>query len=61
MHTVLHAPQFDVSLVVSTQDAPQVVFPPHSVVHLPPWQTCPAAHALPHAPQFLGSEVWSIH
>ncbi len=61
MHTVPQAPQFEVSLVVSTQDAPQVVFAPQSVVHFPPWQTCPAPHALPHAPQFLGSEVWSTH
>jgi len=39
MHTTPQAPQFDVSLVVSTQDAPQVVLLPQSVVHFPPWQT----------------------
>jgi hypothetical protein len=61
MHTVPQAPQFEVSLVVSTHDAPQVVFTPHSAVHLPPSQTCPAPQALPHAPQLLGSDVWSMH
>jgi hypothetical protein len=39
MHTMPHAPQFEVSLVVSTHEAPQVVLAPHSVVHFPPWQT----------------------
>jgi hypothetical protein len=65
MHTTPQAPQFDVSLVVSTQDAPQVVSLPQAVVHFPPSQTWPAPQALPHTPQFLGSEAssthWSVH
>ncbi len=61
MHTVPHAPQWLVSLAVSTQEAPQVVFAPHSVVHLPASQTWFAPQALPHVPQFFSSEDSFTH
>jgi hypothetical protein len=54
-------PQFDVSLVVSTQAAPHVVLSPQATAHAPFWQTWLAAQALPHAPQFCGSELWLTH
>jgi hypothetical protein len=54
-------PQLDVSLVLSTQDAPHVVWVPQSVVHLPAWQTLPAAHTVPQPPQWFSSELSSTH
>lgn len=52
--TVLHAPQFDTSVMMSTHDrpAPQTIWPAGQLVlHVPDEQTSVAAHALPHAPQ----------
>jgi len=57
MHALPHAPQLAVSLVVSTQAAPQVVLSPQAGAQAPFWQTRPAAQALPHPPQFWGSEL----
>jgi len=54
-------PQLDVSLVVSTQAAPQVVLLPQAEVQVPPSHTSLGAHVLPHAPQFLGSEPRLTH
>jgi hypothetical protein len=59
MHTMLHAPQLDVSEPVSTHDAPHVVLLPQSAMHTPLWQTEPLAHTVPHAPQCAESEVSS--
>jgi hypothetical protein len=61
MHTAPQAPQFDVSLLVSTQEVPHWVFGPQSVMHTPPWQTEPAPQATPHAPQFAASALSSTH
>ena len=54
-----HAPQLEVSLVVSTHDAPQAVLLPQSVLQVPPWQNLPGPHIVPHAPQFFESELKS--
>jgi hypothetical protein len=60
-HAIPHEPQLAASFVVSTQDAPQLVFMPQLAEHTPERQTVPAGHATPHAPQFLGSELSSTH
>ena len=39
----------------------QLVNAPHVVVQVPALQTCPAAHALPHAPQLATSTLVSLH
>jgi hypothetical protein len=54
-HAAAQAPQFRLSVCVSTQAAPQSVRPPQSVVHAPLLHTSPLAHVLPHMPQFCGS------
>jgi hypothetical protein len=54
-------PQLEVSLVVSTQDAPHVVLVLQLVVHAPPWHTLPAEQTVPHAPQWFSSELSSTH
>jgi hypothetical protein len=61
MHTAPQAPQLEVSPLVSTHEAPQVVLPPQSAVHAPLWQTEPFGQALPHAPQLPESDVSSTH
>ena len=55
------APQFEVSLPVSTQEAPHFVLPPQAIMHAPPWQTMLAAQAFAQAPQFAESELSSTH
>lgn len=57
MHTLPQAPQLEVSLLMSTQAAPQVVLAPQASVHAEASQTCPAPQTFPHAPQFFGSEL----
>src|SRR4029079_11589237 len=55
-HAVAHAPQCDGSLVISTQEPPQVVRPAlHAASQVPTLHTVTAPQALVHAPQFLGS------
>jgi hypothetical protein len=59
-HCVLQPLQLRLSLVRSTQAPLQFVsvWPasvPHVVTHEPLLQTCPAAQAMPHPPQFAGS------
>jgi hypothetical protein len=61
MHITPHAPQFEVSPLVSTQDVPHWVFGPQSAMHMPPWQTEPGPHARAHPPQFAASELSSTH
>jgi hypothetical protein len=56
MQILPHAPQFEVSLLVSAQAAPQVVLLPQAEVQAPLSQTCPVPQALPHAPQLIGSD-----
>ena len=53
-HAVVQLPQWAASLATHallqlSRPAPQL--------HVPFWQSWPAAHALPHAPQFCGSVV----
>jgi hypothetical protein len=55
------APQFEVSLLVSTQAAPQVVLVPQAEVQAPFSHTCSVLQSLPHAPQFFGSDFWLTH
>ena len=45
LQTLSHLPQFLASLFTSTQDPSHEVFAPHSLVHLPAWQTSVAAQA----------------
>jgi hypothetical protein len=59
MHTLPQPPQLDVSLVVSTHAAPQVVLLPQADAHVPFSQTWVWAQTFPQAPQFFGSEPWS--
>jgi hypothetical protein len=48
--------------MVSTQAPPHAVSAPaHIAVQTPALQTCPAAHALPQAPQFVASVVTLTH
>jgi hypothetical protein len=55
-HGSSQAPQWLMSLSVSTQDPEQSVRPvPQVSVHAPEEQTCPLAHALPQDPQLAGS------
>jgi hypothetical protein len=50
------------SLLSSTHACPQSwALPAHAVVQCPVEQTWPAAHALPHAPQFFGSLAVFTH
>ena len=57
-----HMPQLSV-LVSSVTHAPlQTDWPVGQfAVQAPAWQVSPAAHALPHAPQFAGSTFESTH
>lgn len=55
-HALPHAPQFALSLVVSTQLPEQVVFPPVQA-HAPLWQVVPPEQVLEHPPQLLLS-LW---
>ena len=60
MHTAPHAPQFDVSEPVSTQDEAHSVLPPLQetiAVQVPPWHTEPLAQTTPHPPQWAESEL----
>jgi hypothetical protein len=57
VHTTLHVPQLEVSLPVSTHDAPQVVLLPQSALQVPALHTVPEPHSLPQAPQFFESEL----
>ena len=61
MHTVPQPPQFEVSPVVSTQDAPHAVLLPQVDLHIPLWQKVPAPHTVPQPPQFFESELRSWH
>jgi hypothetical protein len=61
LQTVPQAPQLLVSLVVSTQDAPQLVLGPQFGKQAPDRQTVPLPQATPHPPQFAGSEPSSTH
>jgi hypothetical protein len=52
-HTVPHAPQFEVSAFVSTQELLQfVVVAGHTTVHAPPEQVSEPAQAVLQAPQW---------
>lgn len=54
------SPQLSESLVISTQPPPQAFrLPVQLVAHTPLEHTWPAPHALPHLPQFLGSDCAS--
>jgi hypothetical protein len=53
-------PQFCGSIFTSTHEPSQDVLPPHSVVHLPAWQTSAAGHTWLHAPQLLLFDVVSM-
>ena len=44
-HTLPQPPQFCASLFTSTHEPEQDVLPPHSLAHLPAWQTSAAAQA----------------
>ena len=56
LHTLPHAPQSSVLLVVSTQLPLQFVCPEgHETTHVPPAQTWFAPHGVPHAPQLAMS------
>jgi hypothetical protein len=53
-----HEPQLPALPVKSTQLLPQRERPvPHPVEHLPAEHTIPVEHAVPHAPQFFGSDA----
>jgi hypothetical protein len=59
VHALLQAPQLEVSLLVSTHEAPHAVLLPQSVLQVPPWQNMFVPHTLPQAPQFFESELRS--
>ena len=51
---MLHDPQCEVDVSLSTQDPPHISRrPEHFVEHFPALQTSPGAHAERHAPQFV--------
>jgi len=56
-----HFPQFDVSLESETQEPPQLVFVPHSVVQTPALQTMPLPHAVAQFPQWFTSDCTFTH
>lgn len=59
-HTVPHAPQFEVSAVVSTQEELQFVVPTlQRRAQAPPEHTSDAPHDLPHCPQLFLSDARS--
>jgi hypothetical protein len=59
---VVHDPQCEGSVLVSTHADPHNVVPPAQLsAHAPPLQTSPDAHGVPHPPQFAGSVVVSTH
>ncbi len=51
--TLPHVPQLRASVMVFVQAMPHItgVAPPHVDVHVPPEQTCPIVHVVPHIPQ----------
>lgn len=58
----LQALQWRASLCTSTHAPEQAMSPnSHIELQLPPEQTWPGAHAVPHAPQFFGSELNATH
>ena len=61
LHTMPHAPQLEVSVLVSTQEDPHVVLLPQSVLHVPLWHTLPLGQTVAQAPQCAGSELSSTH
>jgi hypothetical protein len=59
---VPHAPQFASSVPRFTHAPEQLVSPvAHDAVHAEALQTWPAAHAIAHPPQCIGSERVSTH
>src|SRR4051812_38825028 len=59
--TLSQVPQFEVLVSRSTHDPLQfVAAPPHTVVQVPPLQTC-AVHTVGQAPQWLLSDLKSTH
>ena len=55
-HAVVHEPQWftsDARLKHATCAGQYIVDAPQELTHVPPEQNVPAAHAVPHAPQFV--------
>jgi hypothetical protein len=66
LHAAPHAPQFALSVCVSTHENPPFVVHAlasgaHKETQLPFEHTLAGSHALPHAPQFCGSVSVLVH